>query len=87
MIENLPHQQEKAKKRIEAVKKAVDILGLFFEIGYRTKQNVFTQLIIHFPKHNTDSSKNTFKKLWHCISYDLDMIKDLEIVINKINAK
>lgn len=86
MIENLTYYQGITKNRLEIVKKSVDILELFFEIGYRTKQDVYTQLIIHFPKYDTSLFKEQFRLLWYFKKFELQMIKDLETVLDKINA-
>jgi len=85
MIKNLTHYQETTINRLKIVKRSVEILELFFEIGYRTKQDVYTQLIIHFPKYNTRSFKEQFRLLWNFKKFELEMINDLEAVISKIN--
>jgi len=86
MIENLTHFQQTTKNRLQIVKRSVEILELFFEIGYGTKQDVYTQLIIHFPKYNTKSFKEQFRLFWNFKKFELEMVRDLETVINKINA-
>ena len=86
MIENLTHFQQTTKNRLQIVKRSVEILELFFEIGYGTKQDVYTQLIIHFPKYNAASFKKQYTQFWVFRSLDLEIVKDLETVINKINA-
>jgi hypothetical protein len=86
MIENLTHFQQITKNRLQIVKRSVNVLELFYEIGYRTKQDVLTQLIIHFPKYNTTSFKKQYTQFWIFRSLDLEIVKDLETVIEKINA-
>ena len=86
MIKNLTHYQETTLNRLQIVKRSVELLELFFEIGYRTKQDVYTQLIIHFPKYNTNSFKEQFRLFWNFKKFELEMINDLEAVLSKINA-
>lgn len=86
-LDHLTHYQQKAKTRLDRVKRAAETFEIFFEIGFRTKQDVFTQLSIHFPKYNTPSERQQFGLLWNFIAYREEMIKDLENVIDQINSK
>ena len=85
MIEYLTKNQVKARNRVENAKSIADIFELFFELGYRSKKEVYTQLIIHFPKYTNTLLKDQFNLLWHFRSFDLKILKDLETVIDKIN--
>ncbi len=86
-LDHLTHYQKRAQTRVTLVKRAAENFELFFEIGYRTKQDIFTQLSIHFPKYNTIDSKKQFGLLWNFVAYREDMINDLERVIDQINSK
>ena len=86
MIENLTYFQQTTKDRLQILRRSINVLDLFYEIGYRTKQDVYTQLNIHFPKYTITSFNKQFTQFWLFRSLDLKVVKDLEIVIDKINA-
>ena len=86
MIEYLTKNQVKAANRVENAQSIVNILELFFELGYRNNKEVYTQLTIHFPKYDTTLFKKQFNLFWYFRSFDLEMLRDLETVIDKINA-
>ncbi len=87
MIEYLTKNQVKAVNRVENAQSIANILELFFELGYRSKKDVFTQLTIHFPKYDTTLFKKQFNLFWNFRSFDLKILRDLETVIDKINAQ
>lgn len=84
---NLPINQQKAYQRFKNIGNTVNVFKLFFEIGYRTKQDVYIQLCIHHPVYNTPKYKSEFVLIWNCIKYDNNMVMDLNNVIDQINTK
>jgi len=86
MIEYLTKNQVKTRNRLETAKKTVSILELFFEIGHRTKQDVFTQLTIYFPKYNTTIFKKQFTDFWNFRTFNQEIVKDLESALDNMNA-
>jgi len=86
MIEYFTINQVKAKNRLETAKRIATIAELFFELGYRTKKDIETQLIKYFPKYNDDSFKKQFGHVWNLRKLDMKVVEDLETVIDKINA-
>jgi len=86
MIENLTYFQQTTRDRLQILRRSINVLGLFYEIGYRTKQDVYTQLNIHFPEYSDASFKKQFTQFWLFRSINPKVVKDLETVIDKINA-
>lgn len=84
---NLPIYQQKAHQRFKTVKETVEVFELFLQIGYGTKQDVYTQLCIHHPIYNSPKNKRVFALVWNCVKYDNNIVNDLHNVIDKINAK
>jgi len=86
-LQELTIHQQRAFLRRKRTKSAIEVFDLFFELGFRSKTQVWMQLVIHFPKYNTESLYNQFTGVWNLVRQDDAMVSDLEKVIDKINSK
>lgn len=83
MKKKKPNQQT-TRERLNTVRKTLNIFERFYELGYKEKGVVLNQFLIHFPKYDNDTEIKHFTLLWGFKTYTPYIIKDLEIVINKI---
>lgn len=86
-LNNLSDHQLKTVNRFKMVREGVDILELFFELGFRNKRNVYMQLCVAYPKYNTPAWENHFNLFWGCRIMKKELMVDLQNTIDKINSK
>ena len=84
---SLTINQIKAVERFNMVQLALDVFRLFFELGYKTKRDVYLQLCIHYPEYSSKEYHNKFSVLWNFQKLDVELISALHSTIDKINAQ
>jgi hypothetical protein len=77
----------KTKARLNIIQTTLSLFKGFYQLGYKTKNDVFIQLIINYPEYNTLKGRYIFTSLWHFKTFNNDLLNDLQNTINNINNK